>query len=371
MVGPPPDSVLLGKYRVEATLGFGAMGIVLKARHVALDEEVAIKLIREDVALDEANVERFIREAKSAVKLKSEHVARIRDVGTFDDGKPYMVMELLQGVDLGRMLQEAQRIPRPFAVDLVLQACDAVAEAHSLGIIHRDLKPTNLFVTNRPDGSPLLKVLDFGISKAPRSAELALTQTASMLGTPTYMSPEQMRSARTVDPRSDIWSLGTVLYELVEGHPPFEAKNFAELCVQVTTEPPRPMAVAQEVSAIVHRALAKDLGARYQSVAELGLALVPFASQPEHARRAVMRIYRVLNLAPPAGFDPMPPMRPSPPAMENGYPSGAQTAPIAFTYQPGAPTVITPPRATRTWPLLLMVAILFSVGVVAGLIVTR
>ena len=351
------------------------MGIVLKARHLALDEEVAIKLIREDIALDEANVERFVREAKSAVKLKSEHVARVRDVGTFEDGTPYMVMELLDGQDLGRILQDQQRIPRLHAVDLVLQACDAVAEAHSLGIVHRDIKPTNLFVTRRPDGSALLKVLDFGISKAPRSAELALTQTASMLGTPAYMSPEQMRSARTVDPRSDIWSLGTVLYELVEGHPPFEAKNFAELCVAVTTEPPRPIVVGLELGPVLERCLAKELVDRYQSVAELGLALVPFASEPEHARRQVVRIYRMLGIAPPLGLEPAPPAamipRPSKPVMDT-YLSGAQTAPVAFAYrEPPPPPAEAAPPPPRNWPLFLMLALLFGVGVIAGLIVTR
>ena len=313
-------------------------------------------------------MERFVREAKSSVKLKSEHVARVRDVGTLEDGKPYMVMELLEGQDLGKMLVDHGRMPRLLAVDLVIQACDAVAEAHSLGIVHRDIKPTNLFVTKRLDGTPLLKVLDFGISKAPRSQELALTQTASMLGTPAYMSPEQMRSARTVDPRSDIWSLGTVLYELVEGCPPFEAKNFALLCVQVTTEPPRPLTVGFELAPVLDRALAKDPVHRYQNVAELALALVALSSEPEQARRQVVKIYRLLGLAPPPGLETAPVafIPPAPPRRDTHL-SGENTTPAATAYKPPP----APDDGTRVWPLILMLALLFGVGVIAGLIVTR
>ena len=204
--GPPRDSIIAGKYRVESTLGFGGMGVVLAARHLQLDERVAIKVLRDDVTVDAEHVARFLREAQAAVRLKSEHVARILDVGTLPDGKPYMVMELLEGLDLGRLLQDQGQLARPLAVDLVLQTCDALAEAHAIGIVHRDIKPTNLFITSRRDGSPLLKVLDFGISKAQSTAELSLTQTSSMLGTPAYMSPEQMRSARNADARSDLWS---------------------------------------------------------------------------------------------------------------------------------------------------------------------
>lgn len=304
--GPSRDAVIADKYRVESTLGFGGMGVVIAARHLQLDERVAIKLLRDDVSLDAEHVERFIREAQAAVRLKSEHVARIQDVGTMPDGKPFMVMELLEGLDLGRILQDQGQLPRAAAVDMVLQACDAIAEAHSIGIIHRDIKPTNLFITHRRDGSPLLKVLDFGISKAQSTAELSLTQTSSMLGTPAYMSPEQMRSARNADARSDIWSLGTVLYELVEGATPFTATSFAELCVAVATDNPRSMTHAPEIQPILERALAKSPDDRFPSIAELAQALEPFASDPQRARRQVTRICRLLGKPVPPGRDATP-----------------------------------------------------------------
>ena len=210
-------TTLLGKYRVESILGEGGMGLVIKARHLVLDEQVAIKCLRDDVKLDQEAIARFMREAQAAVKLKSEHVARVSDVGTFDNGTPFIVMEYLDGQDLEVFMREAGTINPALAIELMLQATEALAEAHSIGIVHRDIKPTNLFITWRPDGSPLLKVLDFGISKSPMGADLSLTQTQSLLGTPAYMSPEQMRSARAVDARTDIWSLGTVLYEVLEG----------------------------------------------------------------------------------------------------------------------------------------------------------
>jgi serine/threonine-protein kinase len=352
--GPARDTILLDKYRVESVLGFGGMGLVIKAHHLALDEKVAIKILRDDIEIDHENVERFLREAQSAVKLKSEHVARIRDVGVFDDGKPFMVMELLEGVDLGHMIDEFDRVPVAQAVDLVLQACDALAEAHSLGIIHRDVKPTNLFVARRRDGSPLLKVLDFGISKAPVGADLSLTQTASMLGTPAYMSPEQMRSARTVDARCDIWSLGTVLYELVEGQLPFEAQNFAELCVMVSTEAPRPMTHAPQLAAVVECCLAKDANARFPSMAELAHALQPFASNPEQAKRAVARIYRVLGKVPPGHNDSSVSFSPK-----------ITGADHEATVQSALPTMNWKPR--RRWPVVAGAVVLIGVGIGAGL----
>ena len=304
--GPSRDAIIADKYRVETTLGFGGMGVVIAARHLQLDERVAIKLLRDDVTLDAEHVERFIREAQAAVRLKSEHVARIQDVGTLPDGKPFMVMELLEGFDLGRILQDQGQLPREAAVDMVLQACDAIAEAHSIGIIHRDIKPTNLFITHRRDGTPLLKVLDFGISKAQSTAELSLTQTSSMLGTPAYMSPEQMRSARNADARSDIWSLGTVLYELVEGTTPFTAASFAELCIAVATDNPRDMTHAPELQPILARTLAKSADDRFPSIAELAQALEPFASDPQRARRQVTRICRLLGKPVPPGRDATP-----------------------------------------------------------------
>jgi serine/threonine protein kinase len=210
--GIPHGTVIDGKYRVEDVVGRGGMGTVYRAQHMALHEPVAIKILRRDAAADEEIVTRFLREGQLAVKLRSEHVARIHDISRTDDGLPYMVMELLQGADLGQLVEQYGAMAAPIAVDLLLQSCDAIVEAHSLGIVHRDIKPTNLFVSFRPDQTAIVKVLDFGISKAAGGTDMSLTQTQSMLGTPAYMSPEQMRSARDVDQRTDVWSLGTVLY---------------------------------------------------------------------------------------------------------------------------------------------------------------
>ena len=362
--GPARDTVLLGKYRVESTLGFGGMGLVIRAHNLALDEHVAIKILREDVELDDDNVARFVREAKNAVKLKSEHVARIRDVGTFEDGRPYMVMELLEGLDLGKILLDQGQLDRQRAVDLVLQACDAIAEAHSLGIVHRDIKPTNLFVTKRRDGTDLLKVLDFGISKAQVSSEMSLTQTQSMLGTPAYMSPEQMRSARTVDPRSDIWSLGCVLYELVEGKPPFDASNFAELCVMVSIEPYTPMTVAPELNHIIERALAKTVDARFQDVAELAHALEPYATDQERAYRQVARVFRVLGRTHPDSRDSTPTALA---LSSHGSQSRLSSPALALARAKPSSTYIIERRGW--WKTAIVLGALFGVGIAAGLIV--
>ena len=203
-----PGQILLGKYRVESVLGKGGMGEVVRASHLQLEDQVAIKLLREDIA-DEQAIARFLREGKAVVRLRSEHIARVHDLGTLEDGRPYMVMDYLEGEDLGVLIDRAGPVAPELAVTLVTQAATALAEAHGLGIVHRDIKAANLMLTHRPDGSPAVKILDFGISKATMEADLSLTQTQSMLGTPAYMSPEQMRSARTVDGRTDIWSLGT------------------------------------------------------------------------------------------------------------------------------------------------------------------
>ena len=214
--------VLAGKYRVERVLGAGGMGVVVAARHLQLDQLVALKFVLPS-ALDEASAaERFLREARAAVRLKSEHVAKVLDVGTLDTGAPYMVMEYLEGDTLAEVIQRDSPLPVDVACDYMIQACEAMAEAHSLGIIHRDIKPQNLFLTKGVGGKPLVKVLDFGISKMKQpEGAMNLTQTATVMGSPLYMAPEQMRSARNVDGRSDIWALGVVLYELPDQIAPF------------------------------------------------------------------------------------------------------------------------------------------------------
>ncbi len=337
-----PGTILLGKYRVDASLGLGGFGHVVRARHLLADQSVAIKILRDDIDLDEENQARFLREAQAMVRLKSEHVAKISDVGHLESGAPYVVMELLEGMDLGKLLETTGRLPTRVAVDLVLQACDVLAEAHALGIVHRDLKPTNLFVTERADGTQSIKVLDFGISKAPTSEEMKLTQTAAMLGTPAYMSPEQMRSARQVDARSDIWSLGVVLYELVEGRLPYFAESFAELVVRVATEPFERMVVAPELAPVIARCLGKAPKDRYQSVAELAADLARFAT-PDTARTYVARIHRLLGLAAPNAYESNP-----------ALPVFAQTAPV--------------PRRSRAWIAVAVGGALLGVIVTLALV---
>jgi len=288
--------IFVDKYRVDRILGHGGMGVVAMCTHLALNEAVAIKMLRKDVLDDADAVERFMREAQAAVKLKSEYVARVIDVGRSSANVPYMVMEYLDGQDLGQLLEERRTLGVPWAVEITMQCCEGLAEAHSLAIVHRDVKPTNLFVTWRPDGSAIIKVLDFGISKALTGNAMALTQTQSLLGTPAYMSPEQMRSARNVDARTDIWSLGTVLYEMLEGRRPFEAESFSEMCVKVAVDPPGAMThTPPTLQQVVLRCLEKAPEQRYPSMADLARDLVPFAQDPHQAQVLVERMTRTLR----------------------------------------------------------------------------
>jgi serine/threonine protein kinase len=299
--------LLAGKYRVERVIGSGGMGIVVAARHEQLGQLVAIKLVRDEALEQGDTVERFLREARAAVHLRSEHVAKVLDVGKLDSGAPYMVMEFLDGNDLGHVLNESGPMALDLAVHLVLQACEAVAEAHAAGIVHRDLKPQNLFLTRTLSGSPRLKVLDFGVSKTTgltQDGKGALTRTRSMLGSPLYMAPEQMRSARDVDARVDVWALGVVLFELLTRRWPFEAESMPELCLKVVTEPPRPLAefrpeLPAAVGAIIERCLVKEPAGRFASVGEFAAALEPFAPPMMQAR---ISMERPRHSAPAFGF---------------------------------------------------------------------
>ena len=274
-----PGAVLLDKYRIEGVLGRGGMGIVLRVTHLHVGEELAMKILSPNLVGDPGVHARFLREAQSAIRLRGEHVTRVGDVGLLPEGAPYIVMEYLRGVDLSGELKRRGTFPPGEIVDHALQACEALAEAHALGIVHRDIKPSNLFLTSRLDGTPLIKVLDFGISKAPPGGPDMLTRTDTVIGTPGYMSPEQMKASKDVDARTDVWSLGIVLYECLNGRRPFDAESYVAIVLRAANEPPLTMdpRVPRGLQAVVLRCLEKDRAARFPSMAALAAALAPFA----------------------------------------------------------------------------------------------
>jgi len=296
-----PGEVLLGKYRVDRILGAGGIGIIVAAHHLQLDERVAIKFLLPDALQSPEVVARFAQEARAAVKIKSEHVVRVIDVGTLPSGSPYMVMEYLEGADLSAILTRRGPMPVEEVVGLVLQACEALAEAHALGIVHRDLKPANLYAIARADGSPSVKVLDFGISKVTTpGADMGMTKTSAIVGSPLYMSPEQMRSAKSVDARTDIWSIGAILYELLSGQPPFTGESLPELCVNIMNVAPPPILALRpdlppKLEAVILRCLEKDRQNRFANIAELAVGLAEFA--PRQAKNSVERVAKVIQAA--------------------------------------------------------------------------
>ncbi|MBK8259500.1 MAG: protein kinase [Polyangiaceae bacterium] len=276
--------VIAAKYRVEKVLGAGAMGVVVAARHEDLKELRAIKFMLPTALGDAEGVERFLREARSAARLRSQHVAKVQDFGRLENGAPYIVMEYLDGGDLKALLEARGTLTVPEAAGFVLQVCEALAEAHQAGIVHRDLKPANMFLTTVA-GKPCVKVLDFGIAKlsegGPGAAEM--TGTSALLGTPLYMSPEQMRSSRGVDGRSDIWALGVTLYRMLCGKTPFNGESVTEICTAVvadTPQPPRALRpdLPMALETVILKCLEKNPAQRFQSVAEFEQALRPFAS---------------------------------------------------------------------------------------------
>ena len=292
--------ILAGKYQVERVLGVGGMGVVVAAKHLALGDRVAIKFLLPAALARNDVVDRFFKEGRAANRLKGEHIARVHDVGRLETGAPFLIMEFLDGRDLGAILKEKGPFSVETAVDYILQACEALAEAHSINIIHRDLKPSNLFLIKRIDGTPSIKLIDFGISKVPDvSAEGAAgeaTATAVMMGSPLYMAPEQMASARDVDGRADIWSLGIILHTMLTGAPPFRAPSVMQVYELIVQGAPpirktRPE-VPAGIEAAILRCLQKDRRQRFADVGELAEAIAEFA--PPEARFTVDRIKRIL-----------------------------------------------------------------------------
>ena len=336
-----PGTVLLGKYRVDEHLGVGGMGRVIRASHLYLQQSVAIKVLLPQMTESPSTVARFLREAQAAVRLKSEHTARVIDVGTLPDGRPYMIMEYLEGNDLNQILRHHGPQQPPIVCDLMLQACEGLAEAHAIGIVHRDIKPSNFFITRRPDGSMLLKILDFGISKAPINYDDNLTQTHSVIGTPSYMAPEQMKSGRDADARSDIWSMGVVMYQLLQGRPPFAADSYAELAIKVAQEPPTPLHVPLPpgFGSAILRCLKKYPNQRHQNVGELARMLAPYASDPVTAAQIATRTTRILQA------------RAAQPSVERGALPGQQSLPVGAGGGLATPIPLSPAALSpRSWP---------------------
>jgi hypothetical protein len=279
-----PGELLLGKYRIERELGRGGMGVVLAAHHVELDEPVAIKMVLPEHAQNAELVRRFTQEARAAAKIKSEHVVRVRDVGRLPSGEPYMVMELLDGEDLEHALNARGPLPISEAVDCMLEALEAVADAHAAGIVHRDLKPANLFLARRRDGGTCLKVLDFGISKLTigSGSEPNAAQTQGILGSPLYMSPEQLTSSKDVDPRADVWACGVILYQLLTGALPFNGETLPQVIGSVLgpSEPTPPESLRADLPPALGDAirlcLVKSREGRLANVAMLAQAIAPF-----------------------------------------------------------------------------------------------
>jgi serine/threonine-protein kinase len=306
--------LLREKYRVERILGTGAMGVVVAATHVKLGQTVAIKLLRNELKGTQRVVQRFMREARAASRLSGDNAVRILDVDE-TDGRPFIVMEFLDGEDLSHRLGERGPLPYDEATEYLLQACEGIAEAHKKGIVHRDLKPANLFLTARADGSPLIKILDLGISKVLVEDEHShqLTGPSSVLGSPSYMSPEQLRNPTEVDARSDIWSLGVVLYQLLTKRLPFSATNSAALAAHIAADPPKRPDLegpAKMLEPIMKRCLEKRPDDRYRDVAELAEALAPLLPRGAEQAARVRRILDETNqdepspagaVAPPAG----------------------------------------------------------------------
>ena len=285
-----PGDVIADKYEFIKVIGSGGMGYVVSATHVELGHQVALKFLRPELLVHRDLVARFAKEARTAVMIKSEHVARVFDVGTLPDAGPFIAMELLEGQDLGRVVSERGSLPVETAIDYILQACEALATAHSLGIVHRDIKPENLFLSRSVPGVDVIKVLDFGISKLempepqpPQRSRRPTVRSTSAVGSPTYMSPEQIRAVDGVDARADVWALGCVLYELLSGAPAFDATSLTQRAAKILERQPAPLRslkgdLPPDLEWVIGHCLGKDPAKRFQNVGELAAALRPFAA---------------------------------------------------------------------------------------------
>ena len=363
-----PGTVLAGKYIVEQVLGEGGMGLVVAATHLELGHKVAIKMMVPSASDQQEMLVRFEREARAAAGLSSEHAARVTDVGRFENGMPFMVMEFLEGEDLAQRIARERQLPIADVVRLFIQACMGLHDAHAKGIVHRDVKPSNLFLATRSSGRVVLKILDFGIAKAaPSTTNPSLTRTTAVLGSPQYMSPEQLSSTKTVDARSDMWSLAAAFYEALTGVAAFPAQTLAELHVKILLEPPvAPHALRPEVPAdlegIVLKCLAKAPDERYASIAEVQRDLESIAVRLSRGGTVSSRDPEMEATALPGREVATPVVRISrPPAAATPNGLVGTAAPLSHTL-PLAPAIAaTPTPRSRVAPLAVCAAALVLV----------
>jgi serine/threonine-protein kinase len=383
-----PGDLIADKYEVVGVLGAGGVAYVISALHLELGEMVALKFLRPESLVHEEAVARFASEARAVARIKSEHVAHVYDVGTLPDGAPFIVMEHLEGKDLAVVLTERGRLPVKLAVDYVLQACEALACAHASGIVHRDIKPENLFLTQAAGSVECVKVLDFGISKSALAAcepsGRRRANTMLPMGTPGYMSPEQIRDSGAVDARTDIWALGCVLAELLTGTSAFDAPTLPQLTATILERDPIPLRkllpdAPPALEQLLQKCLDKDPARRFQDVAELAVALYPFG--PRRARVSAERCHHVLkghqgmvielsSVAPPA----MNTSTPMPVSSTGGVVSAVPVSvPSPEPVRTSSPATITmagarTPRTGRQVVLLASLTLVAAaIGVVLGL----
>ncbi len=328
--------LLAGKYRIEHLIGRGGMGAVFAANHEILLQRVAVKVLLEGMSGHPEVVSRFLNEARAAARINSEHIARVMDVGKLDSGMPFIVLEYLDGADLMQLVEQRGALPVDEAIDYVLQALDALASAHAMGVVHRDLKPANVFVVRRPNGAGHVKVLDFGISKMTQPIpgdSGGMTSTKAMLGTPYYMSPEQLRSSRSVDVRTDIWSMGIILHQILTGQLPYTGDNYGELFAKILEQDAPGIRILRpdlppELEQVVWHCLQRKPEHRFSNVAELAMALRPFATM-----RSAASFERIQQTMPQLLTAPPPGLGTGPGAPPFGLGTGAGSAPRPW---PGA-----------------------------------
>jgi serine/threonine-protein kinase len=283
---PKLGLLLLGRYRIVQKLGEGGMGAVYEGQHELIGKRLAIKCLHAQFATNPEIVERFYREAQSATAVGNEHIIEVTDVGTFDDGAPFIVMEFLEGIELAKLIEQEGSLSISRLVHIVTQVCGALSAAHARGIVHRDMKPENIYLIRRGADSDFVKVLDFGVSKVRDASDSmgahALTRTGMAIGTPYYMPPEQAQGVRDLDHRADIYAVGVILYQGLTGHLPFDAESYPALLLKIVSERPAPLRVfrndlPEALESLVLKAMARDRSDRFQTTQELADALQRFS----------------------------------------------------------------------------------------------